>query len=84
MATAEKPKTITNSVNTESAGLGISGSNPSMANGETKECSDSEETAFESGFTVVAESPSTMLGVTEVGNTEEGSKGEDKVVSILF
>ncbi len=87
MAATEKPKSIANGISTESAGLGISGSKPTMANGETRESSDSEkEIEVEGGFTVVTESapPSILLssdtaGIQPTEGDNEGLKGEDKV-----
>lgn len=82
MAATENPS-IANGVSTESAALGISGTNPPMANGETKENSDSEkESTGDERFTVVSESQSTLLLGPDSRTTDGTSmeiKAEEKV-----
>ncbi len=82
VATAEKPNALLNGVNTESAGLGISGAIPTMANGDMRDSSDSEKETSEGGFMVAADSPSALLieSTTADGDIVIGEPtGEEKV-----
>ena len=82
--TVENVTTAENSdsVNPESVGLGVSGSNP-VTNGETHGSSDSErENSLEEGYSGQAQTALQVGTVLTSGDNESGTVAEEKVSSV--